>query len=88
MEICLTCVGSDSKQGTITEVVTCNLLQASVLVKRFWRPEDICWDLAYSTSFEEIYADAGPDVAVSLDDVVGTCSVLQATPEQPLGASP
>ncbi|KAK9839548.1 hypothetical protein WJX84_003539, partial [Apatococcus fuscideae] len=59
--------------------------QNKVLVKRFWRPEDISWDLAYKTSFEEIYADAGPDLQVSLDDIVGTCTVLQDTSIQQPG---
>ncbi len=60
-------------------------MQQKLLVRRFWRPEDISWDLAYRTSFEEIFADAGPEVAVALDDVIGTCSVLDTPSDGQLG---
>ena len=48
-----------------------------VSVKRYWRPEDISLDLAYRTDFEEIFADAGPALDVSMEDIVGTCSIRE-----------
>lgn len=57
----------------------CNLMQ--VTLRRFYRPEDISRDIAYSAEYTDVY-ESKETLAVPLDDVVSKCSVLP--PGQPI----
>lgn len=46
-----------------------------VTVRRFYRPEDISRDAAYTAAFTDVY-ESGEQLAVPLDSVVAKCRVL------------
>lgn len=52
---------------------------SGVVVKRFWRPEDISADKAYAADWWEVYA-SDEEKSISLDDVLSKCSVVGAGP--------
>lgn len=61
------------------ECLPFNLMQ--VTLRRFYRPEDISRDIAYSAEYTDVY-ESKETLAVPLDDVVSKCSVLP--PGQPI----
>lgn len=61
------------------------LCKLQVMLRRFYRPEDISRDSAYTAEFTDVY-ESEETLAVPLDDVVSKCSVL--APGQPITGEP
>lgn len=64
------------KAFVIAQITTIATRPSSVKVRRFYRPEDVSRDHAYSTEWWEVYAGPDTEVAVNdLDKIIRKCTV-------------